>query len=149
MHFYIENPDPPLHLTAYNAGSMSFNINWMSSFDGNKNHLRFVLRITSQDTSEVTNVNKTVAANSHPLNTSYSQLIDSNENILPFTNYTVTIRGCNEIGCSEPSGRSNKIETLQYCKFLIIYRNFKNIMKHFFSFNFIKILFCIAVKSYR
>ncbi len=115
----LETPDPPVNVTTYAPEPMAFRVNWTSSFDGNRQHQYFSLTIDTPDsTITAPNIVKNVSLeHTQPSYISYSQRIDSSENILPYTNYTITVRGCNIIGCSKSSNSSKKILTEQYSKF--------------------------------
>ena len=110
---FLEHPDPPTAVTTSTAMPMSFHLNWTAGFNGNRPHLFFILNVTSSDhkPSIINTSDSGISANKF-----YETIIG--KDIVPFTDYIATVAGCNEIGCSDPSKKSNSIRTKQYSELL-------------------------------
>ena len=109
--YYTERPDPPFNVTGFEYGAHWVALRWTPSFDGNRPVTSFLVFIHSS----VVSVNFTVF-NPDDLMTSDGSVmynISSNDRILPYTNYSFTVKSCNEIGCSDQSDPSPTVESSQ------------------------------------
>jgi len=120
----LERPDPPLDIVARNGTNDSFVVTWRSNFHGNSPHLFFMLTVGSPSPSSTQSFTRNVSINiPEDYDIVYTTRVEGETgDVLPYTNYSVAVSGCNKIGCSRNSNISNVILTDEYSKLTISMR---------------------------
>jgi len=97
----------------------AFEVNWTSSFDGNRDVQHYVVyRRDNNATSSFVEVANLSASALTPAGNVYTELIADADLILPFTQYSVRVVACNIIGCSGDSQESDILQTNEDSKLL-------------------------------
>ncbi len=114
FHFFSERPDHPANVSTRDVGARWVVLSWTPSFDGNRPVTNFSLYIRSVDVSDSFTLISTLIPTD--LMNSAGELmynVSMQGVILPYTNYSFTVDGCNDIGCSNRSDPSSVVTSDQ------------------------------------
>ncbi len=114
IFFHPVRPDSPINVVTLDVGARWVVLSWTLSFDGNSPVTNFSLYIRSVDVSNSFTLISTLIPSN--LMSSAGELmynVSMQGVILPYTNYSFTVDTCNDIGCSNQSGPSPVVVTLQ------------------------------------
>ena len=96
---FIERPHTPVNLTASDIGPTGLTLEWTAIFVEHKPIEEYIIAQKSPSASDHNITLENDKQGMPSLSIQYSISSD----ILPFTNYSFSVRACNHIGCSDES----------------------------------------------
>ncbi len=113
--FLSERPDPPVNVSLFDASPLRISARWTPTYNGNRPVLTFMVYVRDvNESSQFTFLESVMASSVTPSMGVYSKDFMNSSLIFPFSHYSLRIKSCNAIGCSDESAASDAVRTDEY-----------------------------------